>query len=101
MELGGVELLTQWLEKNPDGSFPIIDVVESVLNILKDFPSGLDEDTDLVNVVKQYADVKIGLPNSVTVPAFGLLLKWKNSRQLKQGQQIETLKDVRERVLVL
>jgi hypothetical protein len=37
-ELGGTLIFADWLDINPDRSFPPPDVIESVLKILKVFP---------------------------------------------------------------
>jgi hypothetical protein len=38
LQLGGLEILANWIDQNPDGSFPLPQVVESVFQILDHFP---------------------------------------------------------------
>lgn len=38
LNLSGLEILANWIDQNPDGSFPLPQVVESVFQILDRFP---------------------------------------------------------------
>ena len=34
LELNGMEVLSKWIDRNPDGSFPLLQVVEFVFMVL-------------------------------------------------------------------
>ena len=105
LELGGLEVLTNWIDQNPDGSFPLPQVVESVFQILDRFPitSEILEHTNIAKVVSLYAHGKTEL-RYMQHTALTLIQKWQSivynlSYQYdKEGFHEQKQRDLRQRI---
>lgn len=57
LEQSGCAILEKWLTVNPDGSYPPIQVVELVLEVLKNLPIDLEhlQECDIARALQIYA----------------------------------------------
>jgi len=80
----GCRFLEMWLERNPDGSYPPVQVVECVLSVLDRLPIDQDhlESCNIAHMVTQYAASESStnedgeIPKNVISAATKLLQKW-------------------------
>jgi hypothetical protein len=105
LELGGLDVLANWINQNPDGSFPLPQVVESVFQILDHFPitSEILENSKIAKVVSLYAHGKTEL-RYMQHTALTLIQKWQSivynlSYQYdKEGFHEQKQRDLRQRI---
>ena len=81
----GCRFLEMWLERNPDDSYPPVQVVECVLSVLDRLPINQDdlESCNIAHMVTQYAASESSgggedgeIPKSIISAATKLLQKW-------------------------
>lgn len=79
INIGGLDVMANWIAINPDGGFPLPQVVECVFNLLEQFPITTDdlERTSIAKAVSLYAHGKTEL-NYLQNTALTLIQKWQS-----------------------
>ena len=114
LELQGVRILEMWICQNSDHSFPPLQVVECVLDVLDSLPITQEilESCQVARAVTQYASitqegVENGLPVDLVSKATKLLQKWQtvifqlSYEYDKDGMHEIKQRDLRRRLEVL
>lgn len=111
----GCRFLEMWLERNPDDSYPPVQVVECVLSVLDRLPIDQEdlESCNIAHMVTQYAASETSggedceIPKTIISAATKLLQKWQTVvYQLsyeydKEGEHEIKQRDLRRRLEVL
>lgn len=77
LENKGLEILSDWINENPDGGYPLPQVVESVFDILERLPidTRFLEDSSIAKVVSRYAHGQTEL-KYLSNRALNIIQKW-------------------------
>jgi hypothetical protein len=78
LDNSGCVVLEKWLQPNPDGSYPPLQVVEFVLDILKQLPIELEhlQECEIARALQIYACNKPNYGKIVSQDATHLLQRW-------------------------
>jgi hypothetical protein len=105
LDLGGLEALAFWIKQNPNGSYPLPQVVESVFEVLDRLPISAHslENSSIAKAVSVYANGATEL-NYLEHKALSIIQKWQSIvynlsyRYDKEGFHQKKQRDLRERI---
>lgn len=75
LDFGGLSFLEKWLLPNPDGSYPVYQVVELALEVLENLPVEIShlQDSNIAKVLQAYACDRPGMGQAISQRATHLL----------------------------
>ncbi len=105
LDLSGLEALAFWIRQNPDGSYPLPQVVESVFEVLDRLPINANylENSSIAKAVSVFADKETEL-HYLEHKALSIIQKWQSIvynlsyRYDKEGFHQKKQRDLRQRI---
>lgn len=108
LERGGIQALSDWINTNPDGSYPLIQVVELVFDLLEilSVSSKHLEESNIAKILSLYAHNLVGYPHLAT-RALNIIQRWQaivynlSYKYDQEGIHDKKQRDLRERIMMI
>lgn len=105
LDMSGLDVLTDWISPNPDGSYPLPQVVELVFDILERLPIDTRylENSKIAKIVSHYANGDTEL-KYISGRALNIIQKWQaivynlSYKYDQDGFHEQKQRDLRERI---